>query len=134
MSKPSDLIPCREWYAEGTHPGTKVWRHARTTLTPAWPRWIHEGSPCEVESCEGRMVPYKLDRMDSGLDVPAEYWEQGVTSPEADAYAGEAICSACSATTVIGLDEVQLHKDDVPAALRGDGVIPLFGAREMVKP
>jgi hypothetical protein len=36
--------------------------------------------------------------------------------------------------TVIGLDEVQLHKDDVPAANRGDNVIPLFGVREMVKP
>ncbi len=134
MSKPSDLIPCREWYGKGTHPGTKVWRHARTALTPDWPRWVHEGCSCEVEGCAGRMVPYKLDKDDTGLDIPADYWMQGITRPEPDAYAGEAVCSQCSATTVIGLDEVQLHKDDVPAALRGDGIIPLFGAREMVKP
>tara|TARA_R110001592_G_scaffold56998_2_gene173384 strand:- start:804 stop:1046 length:243 start_codon:yes stop_codon:yes gene_type:complete len=80
------------------------------------------------------MLPYKLNRLDSGLDVPADYWEQGVFRPEADAHAGEAICSACLAMIVIGLDEVQLHKDDVPAALRGSGVIPLFGARDLVKP
>tara|TARA_Y100001972_G_scaffold37892_1_gene46610 strand:- start:151 stop:438 length:288 start_codon:yes stop_codon:yes gene_type:complete len=92
---------------------------------------MHEGSPCEQEGCEGRMSPYKIDKLDSGVAVPADYWDQGFISPEADAHAGEAICSACSAMVVIGLDEVQLHKDDVPAALRGDGVIPLFGARDL---
>mgnify|MGYP003633980199 CR=1 FL=1 len=130
---PSDLIPCPEWYTEGSHPGTTVWRHARTALTPGWPRWIYEGSPCEQEGCRGSRVPYKLDKHDSGLDVPADYWEQGVTRPEADAHAGAAICSDCPSMVVIGLDEVQLHKDDVPAALRGNGVIPLFGARDLTQ-
>jgi hypothetical protein len=134
MTVSSDLIPKRAWYVEGCHAGTSVWRHARTPLTPEWPRWIHEGSPCEVEGCAGRRVPYKLSADDTGLDVPADYWAQSVTEPEVDAYAGEAVCSDCSAMTVIGLDEVQLHKDDVPAANRGDNVIPLFGVREMVKP
>lgn len=134
--KRSDLLPPPEHYTRGTHPGTSVWRHARTALTPDWPRWIYEGSRCAVsddsdpEPCPGRRVPYKLGPEDHGL-VTVEDFNESSTAPAPDVHAGDWICDTCAAEGVISLAEVQQHADDVPAALRGDNVLPLFGRREL---
>lgn len=129
----SELLASRSWYKHGNHQGTTVWRHARTALTPEYPRWVHEGSRCEQPDCNGRNYPYKLDKYDTGVDVPEDYWEQGVDAPSADAHAGEFICDICGAMGVIALEEVVRSRDDVPAAVNHPNVIPLFGERRRTK-
>ena len=128
--KRSDLLPPPEHYVAGSHPGTDIWRHARTPLTPAWPRWIYEGSACTLDDCDGERVPYKLFAQDHGVCTLADF-EESTTAPAPDVHAGDWICSACHAEGVIPLAEVQQGPDDVPAALRGSNVIPLFGRREL---
>ncbi len=126
--KPSDLLPGEVHYLASNHPGTEVWRHARTPLTPAYPRWAGEGMTCEVEGCDGRLTTYKLCPTDTGID-PLEEWELTGSEPNADSYAGDWICSRCHATGAIALREVQQHRDDVPRRPAEDNVVPLFGPR-----
>jgi hypothetical protein len=75
-------------------------------------------------------VPYKLFLEDHGLCTLADYAEGGA-DPAPDVHAGDWICDTCWAEGIIPLAEVQQHADDVPPALRGDNVIPLFGPRAL---
>lgn len=140
-----DLLPSREWYATGAHPGTDTWRHARTALMPDYPRWRAEGSPCpgartedeetgEVTyaGCPGRRVPDKQGPADSGLTTPAELAECGMANTP-DATAGGWVCDGPqrgggpSHNGVISMGEVRQSRDDIPAADDSDNVIALFG-------
>ena len=125
---PSDLLPDVRHYLGGNHPGTGVWRHARTPLTPAYPRWAGEGMTCEVEGCEGTLTTYKLCPTDTGID-PIQDWEDTGSAPDGDSYAGDFICSACLCTGAIALREVRQHRDDIPRRPAEDNVVPLFGPR-----
>jgi hypothetical protein len=126
-----DLLPSRDHYTSGCHPGTDLWRHARTALTPEWPRWIGEGSSCDGAECDGKRTTYKLSASDTGLDVVEDYAETG-TTPDRDATAGGWICDGAGHHSgIIGLDEVQHHCDDIPPALPRGLVLPLFGPREV---
>ena len=126
--KPSDLLPGSTHYTAGKHPGTNVWRHARTPLTPAYPRWAGEGMTCDKPTCDGRLTTYKLSPTDSGLDT-LEEWAETSSSPIADSYAGDWICSGCFDSGPIALREVQQARNDVPRREHEDNVVPLFGPR-----
>ena len=126
--KPSDLLPAEVHYLASNHPGTGVWRHARTPLTPAYPRWAGEGMSCEDTGCNGRLTTYKLCPTDTGIDT-LEEWEQTGSEPNADSYAGDWICSHCYATGAIALREVQHHRDDALPDAVYDNVVPLFDTR-----
>ena len=124
--KPSDLLPDRDWYLKGTHPGTDVWRHARTHLTPSWPAWTGEGSRCTDDDCHGRRTTYKDGLLDTGLDTLEDYADSS-TEPTPDSIAGHWICSVCFRQGAIALDEVRQHANDVPQGTGRGHVIPLFG-------
>ena len=126
--KPSDLLPAEVHYLASNHPGTGVWRHARTPLTPAYPRWAGEGMSCEEPGCDGKLTTYKLCPTDTGID-PLEDWEMTGSEPAGESYAGDWICSRCHATGAIALREVQQHRDDVPRRPGEENVVPLFGPR-----
>ena len=126
--KPSDLLPEDRYYLGGKHPGTDVWRHARTPLTPAYPRWSGEGMSCEVEGCEGTLTTYKLCPTDTGVDS-LDDWAETSSAPDGDSYAGEWICSCCFRVGAIALREVRQHRDDIPRQPSQDNVVPLFGPR-----
>lgn len=98
MADLRSLLPDRDWYLKGKHPGTNVWRHARTDLTPAYPRWVNEGSACE---CGGTLTTYKFDSMDTGVSGPDLH-----DCPSSDATAGYSVCDTCYAQTCIPLCEV----------------------------
>ena len=116
-------------YLAGDHPGTDIWRHARTPLTPAYPRWAGEGITCPVEGCDGLLTTYKLDAHDPGVDSMPE-WRSTTSAPDGDSYAGDWICSGCLQVGRIALREVQQHRDDIPRRDVEDNIIPLFGPRE----
>lgn len=95
-----DLLPHREWYLKGTHPGTDTWRHARTPLTPAFPRWGGEGMICPVCK-DGRLTTYKTEMTDSGITMPEQCCEFDIT-------VGYSICSTCYAQQVISVSEIEM--------------------------
>lgn len=126
--KPSDLLPGSDHYTAGKHPGTDVWRHARTPLTPAYPRWAGEGMTCDKPTCDGRLTTYKLSPTDTGLDT-LEDWAETSSNPIADSYAGDWVCSGCFDSGPIAVREVQQGRNDVPRRPSDDNVVPLFGPR-----
>lgn len=128
--KPSDLLPGRDWYLKGTHPGTDVWRHARTHLTPSWPAWTGEGSRCTDDDCHGRRTTYKDGVLDTGLDTLEDYADSS-TEPTPDSIAGHWICAVCFRQGAIALDEVRQHVNDVPQGTGRGHVVPLFGPTEI---
>ena len=95
------LLPPRDWYVRGTHPGTDVWRHARTSNTPRFPYWEGEGTACAEPGCGGHLTTYKLDPCDTGVSTSDMH-----ISPSADATAGYSICDTCYAQEVIPLSQV----------------------------
>lgn len=126
--KPSDLLPDERHYLAGNHPGTGVWRHARTPLTPEYPRWAGEGMTCEVVGCNGKLTTYKLCPTDTGVD-PLEDWAETSSAPDGDSYAGDWICSRCFRVGAIALREVRQYRDDIPRRPAEENIIPLFGPR-----
>jgi len=126
--KPSDLLPGSDHYTAGKHPGTGIWRHARTPLTPAYPRWAGEGMTCDKPTCDGKLTTYKLCPTDTGLDT-LEDWAETTSNPIADSYAGDWICSGCFGSGPIAVREVQQARNDVPRRPSEDNVVPLFGPR-----
>ena len=145
MASLRELLPSREWYVGRLHPGTDIWWHSRTALTPAYPAWRAEGSACPGEriedeetgevtyaGCPGRRVPYKAGPDDHGLTTPAELAECGMENTP-DAYAGNWVCDGPRQggsgwhQGAIAMSEVKSHQNDEPAAAEGDNVVPLFG-------
>ena len=98
MSNLRSLLPDRDWYLKGTHAGTDVWRHQRTALTPAHPRWMYEGLECD---CGGHLTTYKYDAYDTGVAGPQLH-----DCPSPNSTAGYSICDSCFSQAVIPLSEV----------------------------
>ena len=122
--KPGDIIPAENHYLTSNHPGTGVWRHARTALTPEYPRWMGEGTPCRQNGCEGSLQTYKLCPTDTGVDAPDE-WRLTGSIPHSSSHAGDWICDACYTVGPIMLREVIASPGETIDDMTLDNVINL---------
>lgn len=133
----------RQQYLAGCHPGSDVWRHERTSETPAYPTWRAEGSPCRGDlslnadgervwsGCPGRRTTYKSGREDTGVACADDFAECG-TPASPDAHVGDWICDGPRRggtvyhLGMIALSEVKEHRNHEPPA--DGGALPLFGS------